>query len=144
MISAFFWQNSISLCPASFCTPWPNLPVTSGVSRLPTFAFQSPIMKRTSFLGVSSKRSCRSSQNHSTSASYCLNVKYTDVQSHAFFFFILMCKATWKTNFIIIVARFPSLLRILSQHLSLSTLERSNNQNAICQSFLILPGIFLR
>ena len=30
-------------------------------SWLPTFAFQSPIMKRTSFLGISSKRSCRSS-----------------------------------------------------------------------------------
>ena len=28
--------NSISLCPASFCTPRPNLPVTSGVSWLPT------------------------------------------------------------------------------------------------------------
>ena len=35
----------------------PNLPVTPGVSWLATFAFQSPIMKRTSFLGVSSKRS---------------------------------------------------------------------------------------
>jgi len=45
MISAFSWQNSISLCPASFCTPRPNLPVTPGVSWLPTFAFQSPIMK---------------------------------------------------------------------------------------------------
>ena len=22
------WQNSVSLCPASFCTPRPNLPVT--------------------------------------------------------------------------------------------------------------------
>ena len=52
--SAFSWQNSISLCPASFCIPRPNLPVTPGVSWLPTFAFQSPIMKRTSFLGVSS------------------------------------------------------------------------------------------
>ena len=41
--------NSISLCPASFCTPRPNLPVTPGVSWLTTFAFQSPIMKRTSF-----------------------------------------------------------------------------------------------
>ena len=40
----------IILCPASFCTPRPNLPVTPGVSWLPTFAFQSPIMKRTSFL----------------------------------------------------------------------------------------------
>ena len=61
MTSAFSWQNSISLCLAWFYTPRPNLPVTPGVSRLPTFAFQSPIMKRTSFLGVSS-RSCRSSR----------------------------------------------------------------------------------
>ena len=32
MTSAFSWQNSISLCPASFHTPRPNLPVTPGVS----------------------------------------------------------------------------------------------------------------
>ena len=49
MTSAFPWQNSISLCPASFCIPRPNVPVTPGVSWLPTFAFQSPIMKRMSF-----------------------------------------------------------------------------------------------
>ena len=49
MTSVFSWQNSISFFPASFCTPRPNLPVTPGVSWLPTFAFQSPIMKRTSF-----------------------------------------------------------------------------------------------
>ena len=55
MTSAFSWQNSVSLCPASFRTPRPNLPVTPGISWLPTFAFQSPIMKRTSFGGVSSK-----------------------------------------------------------------------------------------
>ena len=30
MTSAFFWQNSFSLCPTSFCTPRPNLPVTPG------------------------------------------------------------------------------------------------------------------
>ena len=41
--------NSVSLCPASFCTP---RPITPGVSWLPTFAFQSPIMKRTSFLAL--------------------------------------------------------------------------------------------
>ena len=46
--------NSISLCPASFYTPRPNSPVTPGVSWFPTFAFQSPIMKRISFLGFSS------------------------------------------------------------------------------------------
>ena len=49
MTIAFSWQNSISLCPASFCTPRPNLPVTPGISWLSTFAFHSPIMKRTSF-----------------------------------------------------------------------------------------------
>ena len=32
MTSAFSWQNSISLCPASFRIPRPNLPVTPGVS----------------------------------------------------------------------------------------------------------------
>ena len=42
--------KTVSLCPASFCTPRPYLPVTPGVSWLPTFAFQSPIMKKTSFL----------------------------------------------------------------------------------------------
>ena len=67
--SVSFWQNSVSLWPASFCTPRPNLPVTPGYLWLPTFAFQSPIMKRTSFWGVSSRRSCRSSWNYSTSAS---------------------------------------------------------------------------
>ena len=74
MTSVFSWQNSISLCPASFHIPRPNLPATPGVSWFPTFAFQSPIMKRTSFLGVSSKRSCRSSWNCSTSASSALLV----------------------------------------------------------------------
>ena len=59
MTSAFSWQNSVSLCPASFCTPRPNLPVTPGIYWLPTFAFQSPMMKRTSFFGISSRRSCR-------------------------------------------------------------------------------------
>ena len=46
----FSLQNSVSLCPASFCTPRPNLPVTPHISRLPTFAFQSLMMKRTSVL----------------------------------------------------------------------------------------------
>ena len=51
----FLAKLYISLCPASFRIPRPNLPVTAGVSWLPTFAFQSPIKKRTSLLGVSSK-----------------------------------------------------------------------------------------
>ena len=32
MTSAFSWQNSISLCPASFCTPRLKFPVTDGNS----------------------------------------------------------------------------------------------------------------
>ena len=49
MTSAFSWQNSISLCPASFCMPRPNLPFTPDISWPPAFWFQSSIMKRTSF-----------------------------------------------------------------------------------------------
>ena len=32
VVSAFSWQNAISLCHASFRIPRPNLPVTPGVS----------------------------------------------------------------------------------------------------------------
>ena len=46
MTCVFFWCNSLMVCPASFCTPTPNLSATSGVSWLPTFVFQSPMMKR--------------------------------------------------------------------------------------------------
>ena len=31
MTSAFSWQNYIRLCPAPFCSPGPNLPVTPGI-----------------------------------------------------------------------------------------------------------------
>ena len=31
MTSVFSLQNSVSLCPASFCTPRPNFPVTAGI-----------------------------------------------------------------------------------------------------------------
>ena len=44
-----------------FFTARLNLTVLPGISWLPTFSFQSPIMKRTSFLGVNYRRSCRSS-----------------------------------------------------------------------------------
>ena len=67
MTSVFSWQNSISPCPDSFCAPRPNLPVTPGIYGLPMFAFQSPMMKRTSFFfGGISRRSCRSSWNSSS------------------------------------------------------------------------------
>ena len=47
MTSVFSWQNSMRHFPASFCTPRPDLPVSIGISRLLTFAFQSPMMKGT-------------------------------------------------------------------------------------------------
>ena len=45
-------DNSVSLCPALFCIPRSNLPVIPDISWLPTFAFQSSMMKRTSFFLV--------------------------------------------------------------------------------------------
>ena len=59
----------VSFCPLSFCTSRPNLPVNPGISWFPTFAFQSPVMKKTSVLGISSRRSCKPLKNHSTPAS---------------------------------------------------------------------------
>ena len=32
MTSAFSWQNSISICPALFCTPRPNLPAAAAAA----------------------------------------------------------------------------------------------------------------
>ena len=44
-----FLINSVNHFPASFCTPRLNLPVIPSISWLPSFAFQSPMKKRTSF-----------------------------------------------------------------------------------------------
>ena len=56
--------------------PWawyPNLLLLqAGITWLPTFAFQASMMKRTYFLGFSSRWSRRSSQNCSTSVSLAL------------------------------------------------------------------------
>jgi len=52
MTSVFTGQNSVILCCASFCTPRPNLPVIPVPPWHLTFAFQSYMMKRTSFWGV--------------------------------------------------------------------------------------------
>ena len=50
MTSAFSWQNSAGVCFASFCTPRSNFSVTPGYLLTFYFAFQFPMMKRTSFL----------------------------------------------------------------------------------------------
>ena len=46
---------------------------------LDLFCIPVPLMKRTSFWGVSSKRSCRSSQNHSTLASSAITSRHIDL-----------------------------------------------------------------
>ena len=56
MTSVFSWENFISLFSALFCIPRSNLLVTPGIPQLPTFAFQSPIMKRTSLFFFGSFR----------------------------------------------------------------------------------------
>ena len=53
--------KTVRICSALFCTSRWNLPIIPGISWLPSFAFQYPMMKRTSFLSVSSMRSPRSS-----------------------------------------------------------------------------------
>ena len=55
-------QNSVSHCPASFCTPRSNLPFTPGISWLPTFALQSHIMKRT-FKSLKKKKKANKQKN---------------------------------------------------------------------------------
>ena len=68
---------------AKFCQPLPcfilyskaKLACYSRYLLTSYLAFQSPMMKRTSFFGVSSRRSCRSSQNCSTSFSVALLVE---------------------------------------------------------------------
>ena len=65
--------NSVSLCPASSCTPRPNSTVTPGISWLPTFAFKSPWWKGYLFFffGVSSKVLIG---HHKTS--FCLSIPF--------------------------------------------------------------------
>ena len=47
-----FVRTLLGICPTSFCTPRSNLPITAGISWLPTFASQSPILKSISFLMI--------------------------------------------------------------------------------------------
>ena len=68
MTSVFSWQNSVSLCSASFCTPRPNLPVTQMFLDF-LLLCSTPDGEKDIFFGVSSRRSYRSSQNCSASAS---------------------------------------------------------------------------
>ena len=66
MTSAFSWQNCQSL-PCFILHSKAKFACYSRCFLTSYFWIPVPYMKRKSFLGVSSKRSCRSSQNHSIS-----------------------------------------------------------------------------
>ena len=68
MTIIFSRQNSVRLCPTSFCIPRPNLPVTPDISWLPSLGIPIPYDEKDIFFGVSSIRSCSSSWNCSTLA----------------------------------------------------------------------------
>ena len=52
MTRAFSWQNSLSLCPVSFCTSRPNLPVNPGVFLTSYFCGPVPYNEKDIFWGV--------------------------------------------------------------------------------------------
>ena len=74
MTSAFSWQSSVSLCPASFCTPKPNLPVKSRYLLTSYFCIPVSYDEKDIFFDINSRRSYRSSQNRSISSSLALVV----------------------------------------------------------------------
>ena len=139
MTSVFSWQNSVSLCPASFCTSRPNLPVILGISSY--FCIPVPYNEKRSFGGVSSRRSCRSSQNRSTSASlafgwgtdldYC-NIEWFALETnrdHSVVFEILLLKTIFKIIlYQKLIIEIPSIRTVKSvsdySHL-ISTIEMS-------------------
>ena len=72
MTSAFSWQNSISLALLLYSRA--KFACNSRCFLTSYFCIPVPTMKRTSVFGISSKSSCKSSQNRSTSASSALLV----------------------------------------------------------------------
>ena len=74
MTSVFSWQNSVSLCPASFCTQGQTF-LDSRYLLISYFCISVPYGENDIFFGISSRRSCRSSQNCSTLPSLALVVR---------------------------------------------------------------------
>ena len=75
--SVFSWQNSVSLCPASFCTARPKISPDFLLLRSIPLWWNGHLFFF--FLAVISRRFSRSSQNHSTSASSALVVGGIDL-----------------------------------------------------------------
>ena len=102
-LSLASWQNSISLRPAPFCTPRPNLPVTPGVYWLSTFALKRIFCGSLEFLCVSLGMPFRpflkteftwatsrdKSMSHQDTGLFTVAIKAKDLLSSVF----LSCKA---------------------------------------------------
>ena len=74
MTSAFSWQNSISLCPASFSTPKATFVCYSRCYLTSYFCIPVPYNEKDIFWRCQFQKFCRPLQNHSTSASSALLV----------------------------------------------------------------------
>ena len=66
MTRAFAWQNSISLCPASFCTPKPNLEKIPSPRDLPNPGIEpgSPALQADSLPSEPSKKHIHHSNSY--------------------------------------------------------------------------------
>ena len=74
MTRVFSWQNSVSLCPTSFLYSKAIFACYSRYLLISYFCVSAPYDEKEIFFDVSSRRSCRSSENHSNSASLALVV----------------------------------------------------------------------
>ena len=94
----FILLAELLLAFASFYTPRPNLPVTPRVSWLPTFAFQSPIMKRTSLLGDQWKNNSRKNEETEPKQKQYPVVDVTGDGSKVWFCKEQYCIGTWNVR----------------------------------------------
>ena len=86
MTRAFSWQNSISLCPASFCTSKPNLPVIPGICKImastPVTSWQIDGETVADFISLDSKITADGDCNHEIKRHLLLEAEqfYEDLQ----------------------------------------------------------------
>ena len=129
MTSAFSWQNSVSLCPASFCTPRPNLPVNSKCFLTSCFSIPVLYNEKDIFFRCQSKRSCRSSQNCSASSAFLVGAQtwITMILNGLLWKINSSVSFLWLSNFLLCICTTTS----LSVHLSMDIQVASIFQLAI-------------
>ena len=85
MTSVFSWQNSIQPLPCFILYSKAKFDCYSRCFLTYYFCIPVHYNEKVIFLGVSSRKSCRSSQNHSTSASVALLVRAQTVAVHSWY-----------------------------------------------------------